>query len=73
MWLGLWLSALLSKVTAQDRLKMQSFRDANLWRPKLGRLSFFLYPPPTPQKKIDPGPNGNDLEHYMTSYMMLHD
>ena len=23
--------------------------------------------------KIDPGPNGNDLEHYMMSYMMLHD
>ena len=54
-------------------------RDANLWRPKIGRLSFFLYPPPPefqhppPPPKIDPGPNGNDLEHYMTSYMMLHD
>ena len=34
-------------------------RDANLWRPKIGRLSFF-----------DPAPNGNDLGHYMTSYIM---
>ena len=55
------------------------FRDANLWRPKIGRLSFFHYPPgistkppPPPQKKkkIDPAPNGNDLGHYMTFYMM---
>ena len=63
-------------------------RDANLWRPKIGRLSFFLSPPefrrhlappprpppPLPphthtQRKIDPAPNGNDLGHYMTSYM----
>ena len=52
-------------------------RDANLWRPKIGRLSFFHYPPPEfqqppspPPRKIDPAPNGNDLGHYMTSYMM---
>ena len=25
---------------------------------------------PPPKKKIDPVPNGNDLGHYMTSYMM---
>ena len=42
-------------------------RDANLWRPKVRRLSFFTNPPP---RKIDPAPNGNDLGHYMTSYMM---
>ena len=48
-------------------------RDANLWRPKIRRLSFFTTPPP---RKIDqapspqpPAPNGNDLGHYMTSYM----
>ena len=27
-------------------------------------------PPPPPPKKIDPAPNGNDLGHYMMSYMM---
>ena len=42
-------------------------RYANLWRPKIGRLSLFHYPPPW---KIDPAPNGNNLGHYMTSYMM---
>ena len=26
-------------------------------------------PPPPPPRKIDPAPNGNDLGHYMTSYM----
>ena len=51
-------------------------RDANLWRPKIGRLSvFFTSPrnfndPPPPKKKIDPAPNGNDLGQYMMSYMM---
>ena len=54
-------------------------RDANLWRPKIGRLSFFDYssppefqrtPPPQKKKKFDPAPNGNDLGHYMMSYMM---
>ena len=50
-------------------------RDANLWRPKIGGLSFFHYPPwnfnePPPSRKIDRAPNGNDLGHYMTSYMM---
>ena len=43
-------------------------RDANLWGPKIGRLSFFHYP--LPPRKIDPAPYGNDLGHYMTSYMM---
>ena len=45
--------------------------------PKIGRLSFFHYPPvisttfpPPSPRKIDPVPNGNDLGHYMTSYMM---
>ena len=53
-----------------------TYRDANLWRPKIGGLSFFHYPPPRnfnktpPPRKIDPAPNGNDLGHYMTSYMM---
>ena len=54
------------------------YRDANLWRPKIRRLSFFHYPspwnfidpPPQKPRKIDPAPNGNDLGHYMTSYMM---
>ena len=27
-------------------------------------------PPPPPQKNNDPAPNGNDLGHHMTSYMM---
>ena len=49
-------------------------RDANLWRPKIGRLSFFHYPPRNfnnlPPRNIDPAPNGNDLEHYMASYMI---
>ena len=37
---------------------------------------FFSLPPPhwnfndSPPRKIDPAPNGNDLGHYMTSYMM---
>ena len=45
-------------------------RDANLWRPKIGR--FFTSPPEfqRPPRKTDPAPNGNDLKHYMTSYMM---
>ena len=31
---------------------------------------FFHYPTPTPTpQKIDPAPNGNDLGHYMKSYM----
>ena len=42
------------------------YRDANLWRPKIGRLSFFHYP--LPPEKLNPA--GNDLGHYMTSYMM---
>ena len=25
-------------------------RDANLWRPKIGRLSFFYFPPPLPPR-----------------------
>ena len=29
-----------------------------------------MNPPPPPQRKIDPAPNGNDLAHHMTSYMM---
>ena len=52
-------------------------RDANLWRLKIGRLSSFSLPlppefprPPPPPHKIDPAPNGHDLGHYMTSYMM---
>ena len=48
-------------------------RDANLWRPKIGRLSF-CYPPgistTPPPRKIDSAPNGNDLGHFMTYYMM---
>ena len=34
---------------------------------KSGDCLFFYFPP----RKIDPAPNGNDLGHYMTSYMML--
>ena len=38
---------------------------------KSGDCLFSLLPPTPPQKKkIDPAPNGNDLGHYMTSYMM---
>ena len=46
---------------------------------KLGDCLFFTTPPPRisstpppppPPRKIDPAPNGNDLGHYMTSYMM---
>ena len=55
---------------------LEVYRDANLWKPKIGRLSFFHYPPqnfnetfPAP-RKIDPAPNGNDLRHYMMSYVM---
>ena len=39
--------------------------------------SFFTTPPefqrtpPPPPEKLTQGPNGNDLEHYMTSYMMF--
>ena len=40
-------------------------RDANLWRPKIGRLSFFHYP----RNFNDPPLKLNDLGHYMTSYM----
>ena len=36
-------------------------------RPKIGRLSFFHYPPP---EKLTTVPSGNDLGHYMTSCMM---
>ena len=28
------------------------------------------HPPPPKKKQIDPAPNGNDLGHYMTFYMM---
>ena len=38
---------------------------------KSGDCPFFTTPTPTPPpRKIDPAPNGNDLEHYMTSYIM---
>ena len=43
---------------------------------KSGDCLFFSLPPPGistdpfPPRKIDPAPNGNDLGHYMTSYMM---
>ena len=43
---------------------------------KSGDCLFFTTPPPPgisttpPKKNIDPVPNGNDLGHYMTSYMM---
>ena len=73
MWLGPWLSALLSKVTAEMPTEMPTSGDL-----KSGDCLFFSTPLPRnfntpPPPKIDPGPNGNDLEHYMTSYMMLHD
>ena len=52
-------------------------RDTNLWRPKIWRLSFLSLPaplpPPTEFQWIppphDPAPNGNDLGHFMKSYM----
>ena len=52
-------------------------RDTNLWRPKIWRLSFLSLPapPPPPQNfngsppPHDPAPNGNDLGHFMKSYM----
>ena len=52
-------------------------RDTNLWRPKIWRLSFLSLPaPPPPQQNFngsppphDPAPNGNDLGHFMKSYM----
>ena len=42
---------------------------------KSGDCLFFTTPPPPhplllPRRKIDPAPNGNDLGHYMMSYMM---
>ena len=41
---------------------------------KLEDCLFFTTPQnlnePPPPKKIDPAPNGNDLGHYMMSYMM---
>ena len=42
---------------------------------KSGDCRFFTTPPefqrnPPPHRKIDPAPNGNDLGHYMTFYMM---
>ena len=43
---------------------------------KSGDCLFLHYPPgisttpPPKKKKIDPAPNGNDLGHYMASYMM---
>ena len=42
---------------------------------KSGDCLFFTTPPPPEfqrlaPRKIDPAPNGNDLGHYMTSYMM---
>ena len=42
---------------------------------KSGDCLFFTNPPefqqpPTPPPKIDPAPNGNDLRHYMMSYVM---
>ena len=30
----------------------------------------FQPPPPPKKKKLDPSPNGNDLGHYMKSYVM---
>ena len=50
-----------------------SYRENNIWRSKILRLSFFHYPPefqqtPSPWQ-IDPAPNGNDLGHYKKSYM----
>ena len=43
---------------------------------KSGDCLLFHYPSPRnfhdppPPRKIDPAPNGHDLGHYMTSYMM---
>ena len=60
------------------RLVFASHRDVNLWRPNIGRLYFFTTPPPPnfnkplpPKKNLTqpPIPKGNDLGHYMTSYM----
>ena len=40
---------------------------------KLGDCLFFTTPPRNfnnlPPRNIDPAPNGNDLEHYMASYI----
>ena len=37
---------------------------------KSGHLFHYPTPTPTPTpQKIDPAPNGNDLGHYMKSYM----
>ena len=51
-------------------LKNGLCRDANLWRSKIWRLSFFHYPPWNfngfPPRQIDPAPNGNDLGHYIS-------
>ena len=44
-------------------------RDTNLWRPKIWRLSFLSLPAPPPPPSHDPAPNGNDLGHFMKSYM----
>ena len=51
-------------------------RDTNLWRPKIWRLSFLSLPAPPPPQNFngsppphDPAPNGNDLGHFMKSYM----
>ena len=50
-----------------------SYRDANIWRSKILRPSFFHYPLEFQQtsspRQIDPAPNGNDLGHYKKSYM----
>ena len=48
-------------------------RDANPWRSKIWGLFFFYCPPGISTdhapRQIDPAANGNDLGHYMKSYM----
>ena len=56
--------------TNADRNNLYPEMPTSVWRPKIRRLSFFHYPSSPPPRKIDPAPNGNDLRHYMTSYMM---
>ena len=57
----------------REKVDFEAKRDCITEMPTSGDLKSgdcLFFTPPAPPRKIDPAPNGNDLGHYMMSYMM---